>query len=87
MILIKVANIKNKIPIMAGLIGGVVDLVSVPEGLDSIGGVDPVHGHRLPAVDFVGLEPEPDLVLGRVHGVGPVADVAADLMGKRKERK
>ena len=41
--------------------------------------VDPVDGGRLPADELLGLEPERDLLLRRVDGVGAVADVAADL--------
>lgn len=41
--------------------------------------VDPVDGGRLPADEVLVLEPERDLVLRRIHGVGAVADVAADL--------
>ena len=41
--------------------------------------VDPVDGGRLPADELLGLEPERDLLLRGVDGVGAVADVAADL--------
>ena len=45
--------------------------------------VDPVDGGRLPADELLGLEPERDLLLRRVDGVGAVADVAADLKKNR----
>ena len=46
--------------------------------------VDPVVGGLLPALELLRLEPESDLLLGRLDGVGAVADVAADVL--RQER-
>lgn len=43
--------------------------------------VDPRLVGLLPAVDLLLLEPEVDLLLGRVDTVGAVADVAADILG------
>ena len=43
--------------------------------------VDPVVGGLLPALELLRLEPESDLLLGRLDGVGAVADVAADIDG------
>ena len=40
---------------------------------------DPVDSGRLPADELLGLEPERDLLLRGLDGVGAVADVAADL--------
>lgn len=42
--------------------------------------VDPVEVGWLPAVDLLLLEPEVDLLLGAVDGVGAVADVSADIL-------
>ena len=42
--------------------------------------VDPVVGGLLPGVELLRLEPESDLLLGRLDGVGAVADVAADVL-------
>jgi hypothetical protein len=42
--------------------------------------VDPVVGGLLPALELLGLEPEGDLLLGGLDGVGAVADVAADVL-------
>jgi hypothetical protein len=42
--------------------------------------VDPVVGGLLPALELLRLEPESDLLLGRLDGVGAVADVAADVL-------
>jgi hypothetical protein len=46
--------------------------------------VDPVVGGLLPALELLGLEPEGDLLLGGLDGVGAVADVAADVLERRK---
>lgn len=43
--------------------------------------VDPVVLGRLPAEDLTLLEPERNLLLGVLDGVGTVADVAADIDG------
>ena len=40
--------------------------------------VDPGGGGRLPADQLLGLEPEGDLGVGALDGIGTVADVAAD---------
>ena len=51
--------------------------------LDEVDGavlVDPVVGGLLPGVELLRLEPESDLLLGRLDGVGAVADVAADVL-------
>jgi hypothetical protein len=45
--------------------------------------VDPVLGCGRPAHELLGLEPQTDLVLGRINSVGAVADVAANLIKKR----
>jgi hypothetical protein len=37
-------------------------------------------GGLLPALELLRLEPESDLLLGRLDGVGAVADVAADVL-------
>lgn len=42
--------------------------------------VDPVVLGLLPTVDLLLLEPEIDLLLGRLDAVGAVADVAADIL-------
>ena len=42
--------------------------------------VDPVVLGLLPALDLALLEPESNLLLGRLDGVGAVADVAADVL-------
>ena len=39
--------------------------------------IDPVDSGRLPADELLGLEPERDLLLRGLDGVGAVADVAA----------
>jgi hypothetical protein len=44
--------------------------------------VDPVVLGGLPAVELVLLEPESDLLLGVLDGVGTVADVATDVNGE-----
>ena len=44
-----------------------------------IGGIDPIHGHGLPAVDLPGFEPQFDFVFGGLHGVRTVTNVAANL--------
>lgn len=41
--------------------------------------VDPAHGSRLPVNELLGLEPQSDLLLSGLDGIGSVADVAADL--------
>lgn len=43
--------------------------------------VDPVEGSSLVADNLAILEPESDLLLGVLDGVGTVADVAADIDG------
>jgi hypothetical protein len=43
--------------------------------------VDPVELGRLPADEVLLLEPEGNLLLGVLDGVGAVADVAADIDG------
>jgi len=48
--------------------------------------VDPVVRGLLPALELLGLEPEGDLLLGGLDGVGAVADVAADVLGGRERR-
>jgi len=45
--------------------------------------VDPVVLSALPALDLLGLEPQSNLLLGRVDGVGAVANVAADILSAR----
>lgn len=42
--------------------------------------VDPLVLGGLPALDLALVEPESDLLLGRLDGVGAVADVAADVL-------
>ena len=42
--------------------------------------VDPVVLCGLPALDLLLVEPQRDLLLGRLDGVGAVADVAADIL-------
>ena len=42
--------------------------------------VDPVVGGLLPALELLRLEPESNLLLGRLDGVRAVADVAADVL-------
>jgi hypothetical protein len=42
--------------------------------------VDPVVGGLLPALELLRLEPESNLLLGRLDSVGAVADVAADVL-------
>jgi proteasome assembly chaperone (PAC2) family protein len=37
-------------------------------------------GGLLPGLELLGLEPEGDLLLGGLDGVGAVADVAADVL-------
>jgi len=44
--------------------------------------VDPVGLGELPGVELVLLEPEIDLLLGVLDGVGTVADVATDVNGE-----
>ena len=44
--------------------------------------VDPVVLGELPGVELVLLEPEGNLLLGVLDGVGTVADVAADVNGE-----
>ena len=44
--------------------------------------VDPVEASLLPALDLAVLEPESNLLLGVLDGVGAVADVAADIDGE-----
>lgn len=44
--------------------------------------VDPVVLGGLPGVELVLLEPESDLLLGVLDGVGTVADVTADVNGE-----
>ena len=41
-------------------------------------------GGLLPGLELLGLEPEGDLLLGGLDGVGAVADVAADVLEKVK---
>ena len=41
--------------------------------------IDPVDSGRLPADELLGLQPERDLLLRGLDGVGAVADVAANL--------
>ena len=41
--------------------------------------VDPVLLARLVATELLRLEPQGDLLVGGLHSVGPVADVAANL--------
>jgi hypothetical protein len=45
--------------------------------------VDPVVRGLLPGLHLLGLEPESDLLLGSLDGVGAVADVAADVLCER----
>ena len=42
--------------------------------------VDPVEVVLLPGLDLLRLEPESDLLLGVLDGVGTVADVATDVL-------
>jgi hypothetical protein len=42
--------------------------------------VDPVVGSLLPGDELLRLEPEGDLLLGVLDGVGTVADVATDIL-------
>ena len=42
--------------------------------------VDPVVLGLLPVLDLALVEPESDLLLGRLNGIGAVADVAADVL-------
>jgi proteasome assembly chaperone (PAC2) family protein len=44
-------------------------------------------GGLLPGLELLGLEPEGDLLLGGLDGVGAVADVAADVLVREKEAK
>jgi hypothetical protein len=44
--------------------------------------VDPVVLSTLPALDLTLLEPESNLLLGILDGVGTVADVASDYLSK-----
>jgi hypothetical protein len=44
-------------------------------------------GGLLPGLHLLGLEPESDLLLGGLDGVGAVADVAADVLWKKKKVK
>lgn len=41
-------------------------------------------GGLLPGLELLGLEPEGDLLLGGLDGVGAVADVAADVLGEEE---
>lgn len=54
-------------------------------GLTHLFLVDPVVGGLLPALELLGLEPEGDLLLGGLDGVGAVADVAADVLVREEE--
>jgi hypothetical protein len=47
--------------------------------------VDPVVRGLLPGLHLLGLEPESDLLLGSLDGVGAVADVAADVLCERND--
>jgi proteasome assembly chaperone (PAC2) family protein len=47
--------------------------------------VDPVVRGLLPGLHLLGLEPESDLLLGGLDGVGAVADVAADVLRKKNK--
>jgi hypothetical protein len=49
-------------------------------GVGSLLLVDPVVLSLLPALDLALVEPESDLLLGGLDGVGAVADVAADVL-------
>jgi hypothetical protein len=42
--------------------------------------VDPVKSGLLPALDLTLLEPQGNLLLGVLDGVGAMADVAADVL-------
>jgi proteasome assembly chaperone (PAC2) family protein len=42
-------------------------------------------GGLLPALELLGLEPEGDLLLGGLDGVGAVADVAADVLVRERK--
>ena len=42
--------------------------------------VDPAVLSGSPALDLLLIEPESNLLLGGLHGVGAVADVAADVL-------
>ena len=48
--------------------------------------VDPVLLGGGPGGELLGLEPQRDLVVGRLHGVGAVADVAAHLERTQLDR-
>ena len=50
------------------------------DGITHLFLVDPVVGGLLPGLHLLGLEPESDLLLGGLDGVGAVADVAADVL-------
>jgi hypothetical protein len=54
-------------------------------GLTHLFLVDPVVGGLLPALELLGLEPEGDLLLGGLDGVGAVADVAADVLVREEK--
>ena len=45
---------------------------------------DPGVVRALPVEEFFRLEPEGDLLLGGLDGVGAVADVAADVLGEEE---
>jgi len=46
--------------------------------------VDPVVLGELPGVELLWLEPESNLLLGAIDAVGAVADVAADVLERKK---
>jgi len=57
-----------------------VDCYSLARSSNNKTYVDPVESHLLPRDDLVLLEPEVNLLLGVLDGVGAVADVAADIL-------
>ena len=60
------------------------ELIRIDGAINNLLLVDPVVGGLLPGVELLRLEPESDLLLGRLDGVGAVADVAADVLWEKK---
>ena len=60
-----------------------IDATRKQEGQELL--VDPVLLGRLPAAELLRLEPESDLLVGRLNSVRAVADVTSDL--KRQQLK
>ena len=44
--------------------------------------IDPVVLSRLPALDLLLIEPQSNFLLGGLHSIGAMADVAADIDGE-----